>query len=529
MATQCAIYTRVSSEKQAAGDKVSMKKQLRLCQEYAARMGWQVAGEYSDPGISGRKWEERPGLQALLADAAAGQFSVLLCYDTDRAARANEGFSRLAMELKTHGLLLATVNGGITDLRNPNEELTYTVKGAVATYEAQNLVRKMREARAEYAAQGRWGQATYILGYHWNRELRRPVLDEKEAEAVREAYRLAGDLRSCEAIAAELNTRGFTTRGNGGRSPLWWGGMVRKVLTDERYRGVWYTAPGVPVRPEYGPCRLLRDPEGKPQRDVADRLIVEPAAVIVSDQEWEAAQATVSMHRKVRRPMGTMTGHFLLTGMIRCGRCGSRITTRYVQPKSGGAYPYYVCVHHRPRAEGHCDLPSVNGRALEDVIWREIQKLRDDPALVVEAARLSNARGAAKAREEEKAAYGQIKSCQQRAARIRDAYEAGVYDLGTLRTRLAEVGEEEVAARERLERAQARVADEDNLEVGIISMQEALKGFDPEARNTPEARKLLLRLRAQVTVYGPDEALLEWYGAASDALCSPTVPLWPSG
>jgi len=529
MPTGCVIYTRVSSEKQAAGDKVSLPKQERLCREYAGRMGWELAGCYSDPGISGTKWEERPGFQALLADAAAGKFSVLVVYDQDRAARANEGFSRLALEMKRYGLLLACVNGGITDLRNPTEELTYTVKGAVATFDAQNLVRRMAEARAEYAAGGRWGQATYILGYHWNRELKRPVLDEREAGIVSEVFRLAADLLPCDTIAADLNKRGLVARGSRDRSPTWWGGMVSDMLVDRRYCGEWFTAPGVEVVPEYAPCRILRDADGKPQRDVADRLIVEPAPAIVTPEQWRVAQATVVVHQKLRRPIGSMTGRFLLAGLIRCGRCGARMTTRFVEPKSGGQYPYYVCVRHRPRHEGRCDLPSLNAKALDVLVWAEIAKLWRDPELVTAAAELTKRKNLERWQAEEKAAYGQIKSCRLRVARVRAAYEAGTYDLPTLQASLRDIAEEEAAAEERGERARALREDEEDREAGIAGSQKALEEFGGQTGNLTAGRKLLLRLAAMVTVYGPNRARLEWHGAISGFCRNLTEPQRSSG
>lgn len=530
-AKRAAVYIRVSSEKQATRDKVSLPKQERLCREHAARMGWEVSAVYSDSGISGTKWDKREALMALLADGAAGKFSVMLCYDQDRAARANEGFTRLASAMKKHGLLFACVNGGTTDLTNPSEELTYQVKGAVATFDAQNLTKRMAEARAEYAAKGRWGQSVYILGYDWNRELRRPVLNEQEAEAVREVFRLAVELLPSQTIADRLNRQGIPARGSRGRAALWWGHMIAKMIAEPRYQGDWFTAPGIRVLPEWGPCRILRDEDGKPQRDTSDRLIVEPAAAIVTPKQWQAAQRTLEIHAKTRRPANT--GRFLAAGMVRCGLCGARLTTRCVHPKSGGEYMYYACIHHRPRpkGEGYCDLPSVDAKRLDALIREKIEELRRNPALIAEAASLTREANLRRAVEDEKEAYGEVKSCRMRAGRAKAAYEAGIYELPVLEERLAEIAQEEQAAVERLERAQALAQDEKEQEIAFTSTSELLKGFDPAITNPQEDRLLLIRLRAAVTVYGPGrKPLLEWWGTARPALSrNRTVPLWPSG
>ena len=69
-AKRAAVYIRVSSEKQATRDKVSLPKQERLCREHAARMGWEVSAVYSDSGISGTKWDKREALMEELRKRA---------------------------------------------------------------------------------------------------------------------------------------------------------------------------------------------------------------------------------------------------------------------------------------------------------------------------------------------------------------------------------------------------------------------------------------------------------------------------
>ncbi len=69
-----AIYARYSSDQQRDA---SIEDQIRLCQERAAREGWRVRQCYTDHAISGASLI-RPGVQALLQDAYAGQFEIIL-------------------------------------------------------------------------------------------------------------------------------------------------------------------------------------------------------------------------------------------------------------------------------------------------------------------------------------------------------------------------------------------------------------------------------------------------------------------
>jgi hypothetical protein len=64
MSTSAAIYARVSTV--VNGQSPDM--QLRELREYCGRLGWQIAGEYVDTGISGAKGR-RPQLDRMISEA----------------------------------------------------------------------------------------------------------------------------------------------------------------------------------------------------------------------------------------------------------------------------------------------------------------------------------------------------------------------------------------------------------------------------------------------------------------------------
>jgi len=49
--------------------------------------GWKLSGTYVDAGISGARFETRPGLQAALKGAREAAYDILLCLTLDRLAR----------------------------------------------------------------------------------------------------------------------------------------------------------------------------------------------------------------------------------------------------------------------------------------------------------------------------------------------------------------------------------------------------------------------------------------------------------
>src|SRR4030095_8406716 len=74
-----ALYARVSTDKQSTAN------QLRELREAAERLGWGVAGEFIDHGISGSKGrKDRPKLDALLKGVARKEFDVVAAWSVDR-------------------------------------------------------------------------------------------------------------------------------------------------------------------------------------------------------------------------------------------------------------------------------------------------------------------------------------------------------------------------------------------------------------------------------------------------------------
>src|SRR3546814_9141129 len=77
-----ALYARYSSDMQSTS---SIDDQFRICRDQAAREKWKVAGTYKDAAISGASVTLRPGIQALLQDATAGKFEIVLAEALDRS------------------------------------------------------------------------------------------------------------------------------------------------------------------------------------------------------------------------------------------------------------------------------------------------------------------------------------------------------------------------------------------------------------------------------------------------------------
>ena len=94
---RCAIYTRKSSEEGLEQDFNSLDAQFEACAAYIksqASEGWLLnKARYDDGGISGGTLE-RPGLNRLLEDIAAGRIDIVVVYKVDRLTRSLLDFAK---------------------------------------------------------------------------------------------------------------------------------------------------------------------------------------------------------------------------------------------------------------------------------------------------------------------------------------------------------------------------------------------------------------------------------------------------
>ncbi|MHC4404708.1 MAG: recombinase family protein [Planctomycetota bacterium] len=136
--TPAVAYLRYSSDQQAGSD----KQQDGEIRKLAEREGCKIIATFSDEAISGDTGrEDRPGLSDLLDAAEAGQFDVLLAWDTSRIGRQDSiDAGPLLKVLKDKGILIHTCRDGSFNLRDSNNRLQY------AFYSEGNNVENRRRA-----------------------------------------------------------------------------------------------------------------------------------------------------------------------------------------------------------------------------------------------------------------------------------------------------------------------------------------------------------------------------------------------
>ena len=148
---KAAIYARVSTPDQ------HLETQLYDLRKLAAQRGFEIVREYCDRGISGSK-AKRPGLDAMMADARRGEFSVVLVAAFDRIARSTKNFLEIVDELHALNIEFISAREAI-DTSGPMGRMFITMVGSIAELERSLIVERikagMRRARMEGIRLGR--------------------------------------------------------------------------------------------------------------------------------------------------------------------------------------------------------------------------------------------------------------------------------------------------------------------------------------------------------------------------------------
>ena len=368
---RCAIYTRKSSDEGLEQDFNSLHAQREACAAYILSQtseGWSLLdGEYDDGGISGGTLE-RPALQRLLGDIAAGRIDIVVVYKVDRLTRSLLDFARLVEALEKAGTSFVSITQSFNTTTSMGR-LTLNMLLSFAQFEREVTAERIRDKIAASKAKGMWMGGTVPLGYRANG--RSLAIIEKHAAVIRDIYARYAALGNVRLVTEQLKTRGITVpvRKSGSGRALGGGtfsrGQINAILTNPVYAG-----------------------------DIAHKGTVHPGQhePIIDRTTWDAVQQQIAANRQGTRKAAPAADTSPLAGRIMDAAGEPLVAVHSVKLVKGEGrrrYRYYVskALQHGTRRDVQDGL-RLPASEVETVIAGAIAARLDDPLGFAERTRL---------------------------------------------------------------------------------------------------------------------------------------------
>lgn len=312
--TSAGIYVRISQDREGAG--LGVARQQEDCEALCRRRGWTVADIYVDNDVSAYSGKPRPAWLRLIDDVKADTLGAIVCWHVDRLTRSPRELEDVIDLADRHKIDLATVTGEV-DLSTPTGRMVARIIGATARQEAEHKGERQRRQRRQSAEAGRPnGGGTRPYGYAADFV----TIIDAEADVIRECARRALAGESLSSICRDLAARDVTTP-KGGR---WQPRTMLRLLASARISG----------RREHKP-RMTGTNGTRPLTGEIVATATWPPVITLDESD----RLRVLLSNPARRTTTSATGRrYLLSGILRCGRCGGAMCGR---PRSG--VPRYVC------------------------------------------------------------------------------------------------------------------------------------------------------------------------------------------
>jgi DNA invertase Pin-like site-specific DNA recombinase len=373
------IYVRQSTPLQVREHTASAARQYDLAGR-ARDLGWpeqriQVIDQ--DQGRSGTSATGRDGFQYLTAQVGLCRAGAVLSLEASRLARSCSDWYRL-IEICALTDTLVIDEDGVYDPTQYADRLLLGILGTMSEAELHWLRSRLLGGKLEKARDGqlRFRPPTGLV----HDPEGRIVFDPDEQ--VRHTIRLVFDLfeRSASALAvvqhfADHHLRCPTRLWGGARDgQLVWGplseGRVLAILHNPEYAGA-YAYGRTKTRTQCLPGEELRI-KGRTRRVRPEdwtSLILEHHVGYLTWEQFQRNQHRLDDNRTARdedRRGAMRAGVALLQGIVRCGRCGRRMSVRYLED---GKIPSYECNGMRSRYAG-ATCQSMRGDAIDAAVAR---------------------------------------------------------------------------------------------------------------------------------------------------------------
>jgi DNA invertase Pin-like site-specific DNA recombinase len=330
VARKAILYVRQSSAYQVNHNLESQKLQYAM-QQRLEQLGWrEIEVIDEDLGRSAAGTVTRAGFERMVAEVCLGKVGAVAAREVSRFARNNREWQQLVEVCRVVDTVLIDQDT-VYAPRQSNDRLLLGLKGSLNEYELDLLRQRSLEARREKAKRGELIVCAPV-GYLKGEERLEKDPDRRVQEAIGLVLHKFLELGSARQTLLWFLEQGLQLPVRNAHGELTWKrpsyGTVYRLLTNPAYGGAYAWGKSEPIT-RYEDGKARQGHRRKP-RDQWMVLLPNAHEGYVSWEEFERIRQAISNNiQGWEHPGAAKCGQALLAGLLRCRRCGHKLTVRY--------------------------------------------------------------------------------------------------------------------------------------------------------------------------------------------------------
>ena len=350
---RCAIYTRKSTSAGLEKDFNSLDAQREACEAYIktrVHEGWELLAEpFDDGGYTGAN-TERPGFQKLLGWVVRQRVDVVVVYKVDRLSRSLVDFAQVLDQFNRHevGFVSVTQHFSTTD---PVGRLTMNMLMSFAEFEREMITERIRDKVRAARRKGQWTGGNAPLGYR--SEKAHLLVHEEEAPWVKQVFQWYLEGVSALVIGQRLNEAGVPLKTiQRPRPDPWTKDLVLRILRNRLYLG---------------------------EISCQGEFVMAVHSGLIDQATFDQVKAML-LPKNRRDRQECRNPSYLIRGTLRCGLCGSAMTSASTF-RLGRLHRYYRCSTRDKQGKKVCPTKQLPAEAIEGFVVDRVQDALRDPDL----------------------------------------------------------------------------------------------------------------------------------------------------
>ena len=368
------FYARVSSEKDEQLN--SLDNQISYYCDFIKRNpNWVFVNGYIDEGLSGMSTKKRENFHKMINDARAGIFDLIVTKEITRFARNTLDSIQYTRELLACGVGVFFQNDNINTL-DEDSELRLTIMSGIAQDELRKLSSRIKFGHQEAIKKNVVLGNSRIFGYR--KDNKKLIIDDKEAEMVRELYTLyATDKYSMNQIEEIFWEKGY--RNNNGKRICH--STMSNMISNPKYKG-YYVGNKVKIVDMFTKKQKFLPPEEWVMfKDETGEIV--PA--IVSEELWEQANGVLRRRSvDVKNRQNQCNHPNLLTGKMYCTHCGKLYYRKDSKDRKGNSVSRWICSGKINNGTDSCPSFTIYEEEIKEILYNVFKDTADDAKLIIE-------------------------------------------------------------------------------------------------------------------------------------------------